>query len=347
VGTNLWIEEMDIRHDVQQTWKSVHAYVASLLNEFGLEETFAEELAILPGMEEVSYLVKLNEYVARKSYDVIVVDCAPTSESLRLLTIPSALDWYIKVSVGPAMRARRQLLKLLTGVPVPKQDYFENLQDILAGLAGIESLLRDGKRTTVRLVTIPERVVMRETQRAFTYFCLSGMTVDGIVVNKVLPASADEDYFTAWRRTQERWLKTIDECFGETPVYHVPLCSTEMIGRELLQDVGKRLYRGRDPKDCFARSAGVAFATVGNGYEVKMALPNVKPNDIEVVKNGDEIVVRVGLVRRRIALPSRMTRCEPVRASLKEGMLRVTLGNGTGSQHPYEIGEHPKLRRSN
>jgi arsenite/tail-anchored protein-transporting ATPase len=325
VAKNLWIEEIDVQRDVQRQWKSVYAYVAALLTEFGLEETFAEELAVLPGMEEASYLLRLNEHLAAKTFDVIVLDCAPTAESLRFVTIPSTLGWYIEVSVGSAMRARRRMLSTFTSVPVPKRDYFDNLRELQEGLAGIEAVLRNPKTTTVRLVTNPEKVVVRETQRAFTYFCLSGLTTDAVIANRIVPAEVDDDYFHSWKQSQARWMTNIAECFAPIPVFPMPLSPTELVGSKRLALTSETLYGGRDPVECFIHQAPYAFTRRGDVYEVRVRAPFVDADDVHLFKNADELIIRLGAVKRHVALPDRMAGCEPAGATLDNGVLVVAL----------------------
>jgi arsenite-transporting ATPase len=345
VAKNLWIEEIDVQRDVHRKWKSVYGYVAALLTEFGLEETFAEELAVLPGMEEASYLLRLNEHLAAQTYDVIVLDCAPTAESLRLVTIPSTLAWYIEVSLGSAMRARRRMLSMFTSVPVPKQDYFDNLRELQDGLSGVERVLRNPKITTVRLVTNPEKVVVRETQRAFTYFCLNGLTTDAVIANRIVPVEVDDGYFESWKQSQARWMTNIAECFAPIPVFRVPLSQTELVGSRRLARMAETLYGGRDPAQCFIYRAPYAFTRRGDVYEVRVRAPFVNTEDIHLFKDADELIIRLGAVKRHVMLPDRMTDCEPAGAILDKGVLVVALrkrGRAAG-RAPTPLGQRATL----
>ena len=210
VGGNLWIQELDLQEEVTKNWKDIHDYLSLLLNTTGLDEILAEELAILPGMEEVSLLLYINRYVKEKDYDVIILDCAPTGESIRFISIPTALEWYIKKIfkmekalakyVGPI--ARR-----VYDVPVPGEEYFDAIEHLFERLKGVDRILADPETTSVRLVTNPEKIVLKETQRAFMYFCLYRMNIDAVIMNRLLPPDVTDAYFQSWRENQKRYFE--------------------------------------------------------------------------------------------------------------------------------------------
>jgi arsenite/tail-anchored protein-transporting ATPase len=198
VDEGLWIQELDIQEEIQRNWGEVHQYIASLFSSTGLDEILAEELAILPGMEEVSSLLYLNKYIREKTFDVIILDCAPTGESLRFISIPTALEWYI----GKIFKIQRRIVsyvrpiaKRFYDIPLPEDDYFKALEGLFVRLQGIDTVLTDPATTTVRMVANPEKIVIKETQRAFLYFHLYKMCVDAVVMNRILPSSIKETYF--------------------------------------------------------------------------------------------------------------------------------------------------------
>jgi len=187
---NLWIQELDIIEEIEKNWKDIHKYFALLLNASGLEEILAEELAILPGMEEVSLLLHINHYVRERKFDVILLDCAPTGESMRFISIPTTLEWYMRKVFKmerAIVKCVRPVVNRLYDVPLPQDDYFTALESLFKRLKGVSEIITDPGMTTVRLVTNPEKIVLKETQRAFMYLCLHRMQVDGIVMNKILP----------------------------------------------------------------------------------------------------------------------------------------------------------------
>ena len=334
VAKNLWIQEVDVQEEISRHWDSVYSYVSALLNLSGLEQTLAEELAIFPGMEEVSSLLYVNQYVREKSFDVMLLDCAPTGESLRFVSIPTTLEWYMSKIFKLERRVARlvrPMFDTLTSVPLPQDDYFRNIQELHRKLSGIDKLLVDPKVTTVRLVTNPEKVVLKETQRAFTYFCLYGLTVDAVIVNRILPEEAGGGYFSAWKDTQQRWIESVEEFFAPVPVWRVPYFQDEVLGVERLNALAKALYGSRDPTKCFFHEAPYRFRKVSGRYEVRLRLPFVSSKDVELFKKHDELVIRIGAFKRHVSLPQRMVQCEPLGARVKNGELIVELG-GSNAQ---------------
>jgi arsenite-transporting ATPase len=331
VAKNLWIQEVDVQEEIARHWKSVYAYVAALLNLSGLEQTLAEELAIFPGMEEVSSLLYVNQYVREKAFDVMLLDCAPTGESLRFVSIPTTMEWYMSKIFKLERRVARMvrpMLRTFTGVPIPQEEYFDNLLALYRKLSGIDKLLADPKVTTVRIVTNPEKVVLKETQRLFTYFCLYGLTVDAVIVNRILPAEIRDDFFNSWKGTQEKWTQSLEEFFAPVPVLRIPLFQDEVLGVERLKQLGKALYKGRDPAERFFDEAPYRFRKVNGDYHLRLRLPFVSSDDIQLYKKMDELIIRVGGVKRFVSLPPRIAHCEPLSARIKEGELVVVLGRG-------------------
>ena len=198
---NLWIQELDIQTEIQRHWGDIHGYLSTMLNTTGLGDVLAEELAIFPGMEEVSLLLYINQYVREKKFDVILLDCAPTGESLRFISIPTTLEWYMdKIFKMQRRFARyaRPVVKRMTDMPLPDDDYFQSIENLFERLRGVDEILVDPAVTTVRLVTNPEKVVLKETQRAFMYFYLHKMNIDAVIINRVLPSELKDGYFKDW-----------------------------------------------------------------------------------------------------------------------------------------------------
>ena len=328
VAKNLWIQEVDVLEEISRHWNSVYAYVAALLNVSGLEQTLAEELAIFPGMEEVSSLLYVNQYVREKSFDVVILDCAPTGESLRFVSIPTTLEWYMSKIFKLERRVAsvvRPMVHTFVGVPLPEEQYFKNLEELHHKLSGIDKLMADPKITTVRLVTNPEKVVLKETQRAFTYFCLYGLTVDAVIINRILPEDVSDQFFTAWKTTQERWIHTVQEFFNPVPVWRVPLFRDEVLGVERLKRLGRALYGSSDPAKRYFDQAPFSFRKVNGDYHLHLRLPFVQAEHVDLYKKLDELVIRVGGYKRHITLPVRVAHCEPESARVKDGELVVVM----------------------
>src|SRR5450631_683329 len=278
ITERLAIHEVNIQKEIKRHWREISAYVISVLRTTGISDVEAEELAILPGMEELSALMYVNQFRREDRYDVIVLDCAPTAESMRFVSMPTTLEWYMK-HIFPFQRgflkAVRPLANRVSPVELPTDSYFANIQELFGKLNGIDTLLEDPNTTSVRLVTNPERMVLRETQRAFVYFSLHGLAVDSVIVNRVLPTVVTDAYFEAWHASQTRILEEIDAYFAPVPVKRVPLFTHEVLGRERLEDLARSLYDGsEDPAAVTRTTAPYSFTKSANGrYEVRLQLP--------------------------------------------------------------------------
>ena len=329
IDERLAIHEVNIQKEIKRHWKEISAYVVSVLRTTGISDVEAEELAILPGMEELSALMYVNQFRREERYDVIVLDCAPTAESMRFVSMPATLEWYMKHIFAfqrGLLKAVRPIANRVAPFELPSDDYFGNIQDLFGRLAGIDELLEDPQITSVRLVTNPERMVLRETQRAFVYFTLHGLAVDGILVNRVLPLAVTDAYFEEWRASQARILEEIDAYFAPVPVKRIPLFTHEVLGRERLEELARALYAsGEDPAAIGRTEAPYTFAKRDGHYEVRLQLPFAAKGEVGLFKKGDELVVEIGTLRRHIGLPTSMAGLSPGRAKLENRILTVEM----------------------
>jgi len=329
ISDNLSIHEVNIQKEIKRHWREISAYVISVLRTTGISDVEAEELAILPGMEELSAMMYVNQFRREGRYQAIVLDCAPTAESLRFISMPTTLDWYMK-HIFPfhrgLLKAVRPLANRVSPVELPTDSYFANIAELFGKLDGIPELLEDSRVTSVRLVTNPEKMVLRETQRAFVYFSLHGLTVDGIIVNRVLPESVTDVYFTEWRASQAKVLAEIESYFAPVNVKRVPLFTHEMLGRERLEELAGSLYAGNeDPAAVTRTEAPYTFEKMDGFYAVKLHLPFAAKGEIGLFKKGDELVVEIGTLRRHIGLPTSMASLSPSRAHLHNKILTVEM----------------------
>jgi arsenite-transporting ATPase len=329
IDERLAIHEVNIQKEIKRHWREISSYVISVLRTTGISDVEAEELAILPGMEELSAMMYVNQFRREQRYDVIVLDCAPTAESMRFVSMPTTLEWYMK-HIFPFQRgilkAVRPLANRVSPVELPTDNYFANIQDLFGKLDGIGELLEDPKTTSVRLVTNAEKMVLRETQRAFVYFSLHGLTVDGIVVNRVLPNVVTDSFFEEWRNSQGRILEEIEAYFAPVPVKRVPLFTHEVLGRERLEELSRSLYaESEDPAALTRTEAPYSFVKVDGRYEVRLQLPIAAKGDIGLFKKGDELVVEIGTLRRHVGLPTSMAGLMPAKARLENRVLTVEM----------------------
>ncbi|MCD6273985.1 MAG: ArsA family ATPase, partial [Deltaproteobacteria bacterium] len=276
LGENLWIQELDIQEEIEKNWGVIHSYLSTLLNTAGLDDILAEELAILPGMEEVSLLLYINNYVREKTFDVIILDCAPTGESLRFISIPTTLEWYMK-KIFKIERAVtkyiRPVAKKIYDVPLPGDDYFAAVEKLFDRLKGVDAILVDPKITTVRLVTNPEKIVLKETQRAFMYFCLYNMNIDGIIMNRILPDEVNDVYFKNWICNQKQYIDQAKDYFSPIPIFPVNLFKSEVLGYNDLKALADQIYGNKNPLDRFFEGKPYNLTKQNGEYRLMMNLP--------------------------------------------------------------------------
>jgi arsenite/tail-anchored protein-transporting ATPase len=329
VSDRLSIQELNIQKEIKRHWHQISSYLSSVLRSTGISGIEAEELAILPGMEELSAMMYINQYRREQRYDVVVLDAAPTAESMRFISMPTTLDWYMK-HIFPFQRnllkAVRPIANRVAPFELPADSYFVNIRDLFERLEGVEEIIEDPYTTSVRLVTNPEKMVLRETQRAFVYFSLHGLTVDCIIVNRVLPAEVRDTWFSEWHTSQDKVLQEIEEYFAPVSIKRVPLFAHEVLGKPRLEDLARVLYaEGEDPAAVTRTEKPYTFGKRDGIYEVQMLLPFAAKSEIGVFKKGDELVVEIGSFRRRIGLPRSMAVLLPVRAKLNDRVLTVEM----------------------
>ncbi|HKE35433.1 MAG TPA: TRC40/GET3/ArsA family transport-energizing ATPase [Candidatus Acidoferrum sp.] len=329
INDRLSILELNIQKEVKRHWQEISSYVISVLRTTGISEVEAEELAILPGMEELSAMMYINQYRRENRYDVVVLDAAPTAESMRFISMPTTLDWYMK-HIFPFQRnllkAVRPIANRVAPFELPTDNYFANIRALFEKLEGVNEIMEDPKTTSVRLVTNPEKMVLRETQRAFVYFSLHGLTVDTVIVNRVLPHEVKDIWFNEWHSSQDKVQRELEEYFAPVRVRRVPLFAHEVLGQQRLQEVAKVLYaEGEDPSAVTQTEKPYTFEKRNGRYEIRLRVPFATKSEIGLFKKGDELVVEIGTLRRHIGLPRSMATLVPSRARLESRVLTIEM----------------------
>jgi arsenite/tail-anchored protein-transporting ATPase len=329
MAPNLSILEVNIQREIKRHWNQISTYIATVLRTTGLGDVEAEELAILPGMEELSAMMYVNQFRREQRYEVVILDCAPTAESLRFVSMPSTLDWYMR-KIFPYQRnilkAVRPLANRVSPVELPPDSYFANVADLFSKLEGVDEVLEDPATTSVRLVTNPEKMVLRESQRAFVYFSLHGLTVDSVIVNRVLPPQINDAFFKDWHSAQAQIIAEMEEYFAPVRLSRVPLFTREVLGQSRLEELAAVLYPdGVDPAAVNSMVRPYSFDKVNEHYEVRVHMPFAAKGEIGLFKKGDELVVEVGTLRRHIGLPTSMAALSPRRARLEHNVLIVEM----------------------
>ncbi len=326
IQDNLWIQEVDIQEELERHWGEVSKYLAALLGSTGMAGVLAEELAVIPGMEDVISLLYINQYYREKAFDVIVIDCAPTGESLRFIGMPSTLEWYIKrvFNVERSLfKLARPIAKKVTDIPIPEDSYFASIKDLFVKLEGVDSLLLDRKITSVRLVTNPERMVVKETQRAFMYFCLYGLVVDAIIVNRLFPDFLNEGYFADRLISQKKSMEQISGIFSPIPILNVPILKDEAVGVEKLGEIAGLVYGGTDPSTILHDEEVYKITQFDDDYELQMKLPFITKDYIDLFKDEGDLVIRIGSFKRHVFLPRSLFLRKPGGAKLDGNVLTI------------------------
>ena len=327
VTKNLWAQEVSVLHEVDRYWITLQQYITTLLSWRGMEDVVAEEMTVLPGAEELAGLVRIVKHYDSGLYDAIVVDCAPTGDTLRLLSFPEIARWWLE-KLFPIQRQAakiiRPLARAVTDMPMPQDDVFESIKQLLTQLDRIHGLLSNQQMTSVRIVLNAEKMVVKEAQRTYTYLALFGYTCDMVVCNRLFPPSVDGAYFTMWKDIQARNHKLVEECFTPVPIFDVPFFDKEVVGVEMLNRMGEAIFGDSDPAEVFFQGKAQTIEPAGSGFTLKMPLPLASKDQIDLMQTGDELVVQVGDYKRNIILPRALVAQQVAGAKLEGGELRIS-----------------------
>lgn len=327
VAPNLWGQEVDIYHEIETHWGTLQAYMASVLSWRGVSDLVAEELTAFPGMEELASLLRITEFHDKGEYDTVIVDCAPTGETLRLLSFPDVARWYLE-RIFPVQRTAaslvRPLVRPLLDIPFPDDRVFGAIKDLFTQLDRIHEILADPVRSSVRIVLNPERMVIKEAQRTFTYLNLFGYHVDAVVSNRHFPASLSDRYFDTWKESQERNSALVDECFSPLPILRVPLFDQEVVGRAMLVRLAETLFPEGDPVRLLYTGKPHDIERTEDGFVLSIPLPLAAKEAINLTRTGDELIVRIGNIKRNLILPRALASLEVASACFEGVDLRIT-----------------------
>lgn len=326
VAPNLWAEQIDPQRRLEENWREIQTHAIAVLNWAGLREVEAEELSVIPGLDELFSLADVKRHHDNDPYDVLVVDCAPTGETLRLLSLPDVIQWYME-RIFPVERrvmgALRPVAKRLTNFPLPDEGVYSAVRRFYERLEGVRMVLTDASTTSVRLVVNPERMVIAEARRTFTYLNLFGYRVDAVIANRLLPAEVADPYFERWKQLQSEHLGTIETSFAPVPILRAHLRDRELTGSADLTLLGEELYGELDPATVLHEDDPMTINRTGETHVLSLALPFTDKRDLELSTKSDELFVKVGGYRRTIILPKMLLAKEITGADLKGGRLEV------------------------
>ena len=325
VAPYLFVQQVDAQLRFEQSWAEIQGYLLSVLDVAGVDPVAAEELTVIPGAEEVLALLELRLHALSEEWDVIVVDCAPTAETLRLLALPEALGWYMQ-RVFPTqqrvMKALRPVLSRAAGVPMPGGTVFDAIERLHAELDEVRALL-SGPDASVRIVMTPETVVLAEARRSYTSLSLFGYRVDGVVANRIFPSADADDWRAGWVMAQDAVLAEVEESFAGIPIWRSEYRAAEPVGVAALQHLAGEMYCGSDPLAPPVGAGPFHITRTTQGAVLHLSLPFVTRAEVGLARNGDELVVTVGSYRRLLTLPTGLARLRVAGARVEDGELRV------------------------
>jgi len=332
---NLWGQEVDVYHEVESHWGTIQEYVEALLSWRGIDGILAEELAVPPGMGELASLLQLVHLHASRQYDVIILDCAPTAETLELLTFPEIARWWME-KVFPVHRrvvqVTRPIVKPLVGIPLPGKEVYDAVAELFGQLDRMQKLLTDPSITSIRLVVNAEKMVVKEAQRTYTYLNLYGYPTDLVVCNRVIPDTVTDRYFDTWKASQARYIRMVEEGFAPTPIRYLPLMDREIVGLEPLEEVGTKLFGADDPTAVYHQGRSCSFEKLNGEYQLSLPLPFADKGNVELKQVGEELIVLVGNQKRNLVLPRALVGLRTRTAKLEDGTLKIRFGPSNGSE---------------
>ncbi|GAB4244085.1 MAG: TRC40/GET3/ArsA family transport-energizing ATPase [Stanieria sp.] len=336
VRPNLWGAELDALMELEGNWGAVKRYITQVLQARGLDGVQAEELAILPGMDEIFGLVRMKRHYDEGDFDVLIIDSAPTGTALRLLSLPEVGGWYMRRFYKPlqgmsaALRPLFEpIFKPITGFSLPDKEVMDAPYEFYEQIEALEKVLTDNNQTSVRLVMNPEKMVIKESLRAHAYLSLYNVATDLVVANRIIPDSVNDPFFQRWKENQTVYKQEIYDNFHPLPVKEAPLFSEEMCGLEALEKLKEILYQDEDPAQVYYQENTVKVVQNQDNYSLELYLPGIPKEQIQLNKTGDELNIRIGNHRRNLVLPQALAALTPSGAKMEEDYLKISFSNLT------------------
>jgi arsenite-transporting ATPase len=325
-GDNLWGQEVQAQEEMEVHWEAVQEWMGDILAERGVDRIAAEELTVPPGLDELFSLLQIKRHHEEEEFDAIVVDCAPTGETLRLLSFPDVASWWLEKMLPlerKMMGAARPLARAMLDISLPSERVFDDVERLVQNLVAMNVILRDRATTSIRLVMNPDRMVIKESMRTFTYLNLYGYLTDAVVVNRVFPPEVAGGYFDAWRAVQSEQMELVRSAFAPVPILTAPYFEQEVIGAAMLDRLGDEVFGDHDASALLHDDLSQELTSHNGTATLRLAIPFVEKADVELKKIGLEVIVRVGPQKRTIILPPTMAAYRPRSAQFEEGALSV------------------------
>lgn len=330
IRPNLWGAELDALMELEGNWGAVKRYITQVLQARGLDGVQAEELAILPGMDEIFGLVRMKRHYDEGEYDVLIIDSAPTGTALRLLSIPEVGGWYMRRFYKPlqgmsvALRPIVEpIFRPIAGFSLPDKEVMDAPYEFYQQIEALEQVLTDNSQTSVRLVTNPERMVIKESARAHAYLSLYNVATDLVIANRIIPNEVQDPFFVRWKEKQQVYRQEIHENFHPLPVKEVPLFAEELCGLAALERLKETLYADEDPTTVYYQEDTIRIEQNETGYSLQLYLPGIAKDKVQLNKTGDELNIRIGNHRRNMVLPQALAALQPTGAKMEDDYLKI------------------------
>ena len=330
IKPNLWGAELDALMELEGNWGAVKRYITQVLQARGLDGIQAQELAILPGMDEIFGLVRMKRHYDEGIYDVLIIDSAPTGTALRLLSLPEIGGWYMRKFYKPFQNISVALRPLvepifrpIAGFSLPNKEVMDAPFEFYEQIEALEKVLTDNTQTSVRLVTNPEKMVIKESLRAHAYLSLYNVATDLIIANRIIPDTVQDPFFQGWKANQQQYRQEIHDNFHPLPVKEVPLYSEEMCGLAALERLKDTLYANEDPTQVYYKETTIRIVQDQNQYVLELYLPGIPKEQVQLSKTADELNITIGNHRRNLVLPQALAALQPAGAKMEDDYLKI------------------------
>jgi arsenite/tail-anchored protein-transporting ATPase len=329
IRKNLWAQEIDSAHEVEKGWGKVQQYLTTLFTSKTIKSITTEELTVFPGMEELLSLMRILQYYKENTFDVIVIDCAPTGETLALLSFPEMLRWWMD-KLFPfkrkALKIVRPIVEPIFGIPMPSDSVMGEIETIYSQLDEMKQILSNPEITNIRIVVNPEKMVIKEAMRSFTYLNIYNFNVDAVIVNRVIPDNVTDEYFRIWKDIQKKYRDAIVESFAPLPLLYAPLFEQEVVGIEMLERMGNEVFSNHAPENALFDRKIQQVDKDGEEYVFSIYMPFTEKKDINLNQKSDEIIIKVGNVKRNITIPRTLVNMSIVGANFEGEVLKIRFG---------------------
>ncbi|HEY9060013.1 MAG TPA: ArsA family ATPase [Pseudobacteroides sp.] len=329
IEENLWAQEIDTVHEIEKGWGKVQEYLTMLFTSKSVKDISTEELTVFPGMDELLSLIRILEHYKKGFFDLIVIDCAPTGETLALLSYPDLFRWWMD-KLFPikrkAINLTRPVIEPLLGIPMPSDGVMGEIENIFNQLDEMKKIFTDRKSTSIRIVVNPEKMVIKEAKRSFTYLNIYNFNVDAIVVNRVIPSDITDSYFTLWKEIQSSYIEEARQCFSPIPIMYAPLFEKEIVGVDMLERLGEKVFADLSPEGILYNIKTQTIEKSGKNYLLKINMPFCEKSDLSLAQKADELIIRAGRIKRNITLPKTLQYLSITSAKFEQDTLNIVFG---------------------